>query len=52
MVGVIEGFRSILLGNIPFPIGMVLLSGMVSTLFFIFGMFYFRQMERFFSDII
>lgn len=52
MVGVIEGFRSILTGSIPFPTEMVFLSMVVSIAFFLFGMFYFRQTERFFADII
>lgn len=52
MAGVIEGFRSILLGSIPFPTAMVTLSAVVSTILFIAGIFYFRQTERFFADIL
>jgi lipopolysaccharide transport system permease protein len=52
MVGVIEGFRSILLGTIPFPAQTVLLSLLVSVGFFIIGTFYFKQTERYFADII
>lgn len=52
MAGIIEGFRSILLGSIPFPTEMVMISVVVSIIFFMAGMFYFRQMERFFADII
>lgn len=52
MTGVIEGFRSILLGSIPFPTKMVTLSVAVSVILFVVGMFYFRQTERFFADII
>lgn len=52
MAGVIEGFRSILLGSIPFPTEMVTLSAVVSTILFIAGIFYFRQTERFFADIL
>ncbi|MFQ5901617.1 MAG: ABC transporter permease [Thermodesulfobacteriota bacterium] len=52
MAGVIEGFRSILLGSIPFPTGMIILSVVVSVILFLAGMFYFRQTERFFADII
>lgn len=50
--GVIEGFRSILLGTMPFPTQMVLFSGFFSLILFIIGISYFRQMERSFADII
>jgi lipopolysaccharide transport system permease protein len=52
MTGVIEGFRSALLGTAAFPTEMVLVSTIVSTLLFAVGIFYFRQMERHFADII
>ncbi len=52
MVGVIEGFRSVLLGTVPFPIQMILISTIVSAIMFILGMFYFKQTERYFADII
>jgi len=52
MVGVIEGFRSILLGTIPFPTSMVIISFIVSSILLFFGMIYFKQTERFFADII
>jgi lipopolysaccharide transport system permease protein len=52
MVGIIEGFRSILLGTIAFPTHMVLVSTLVSVGLFIIGIFYFRQMERYFADVI
>jgi lipopolysaccharide transport system permease protein len=52
LVGVIEGFRSILLGTIPFPTYMVLLSAFVSLILFFIGILYFKQMERYFADII
>lgn len=50
--GVIEGFRSILLGTVPFPTQMVLYSAFVSLILFIIGISYFKQMERSFADII
>ena len=50
--GVIEGFRSILLGTVPFPTQMVLFSGFLSLILFIIGISYFKQMERTFADII
>lgn len=52
MVGVIEGFRSALLGTVAFPTLMVLFSATVSAALFIIGLLYFRQMERHFADII
>ena len=52
MTGVIEGFRSVLLGTVTFPTQMILVSTTVSVILFTVGMFYFRQVERHFADII
>jgi lipopolysaccharide transport system permease protein len=52
MVGVIEGFRSTLLGNIEFPTTMFVVSALVSCAVFSVGLFYFKQRERFIADII
>jgi lipopolysaccharide transport system permease protein len=52
MVGVIEGFRSALLGTVPFPTTMVLMSLGISIVLFFVGAMYFKQTERFFADII
>jgi lipopolysaccharide transport system permease protein len=52
MVGVIEGFRSALLNTGDFPVFMVLISLMVSVVIFLTGMFYFKQVERHFADVI
>lgn len=52
MVGVIEGFRSVLLGTIPFPTSMIIISFIVSSILLLIGMIYFKQTERFFADII
>jgi len=52
MVGVIEGFRSALLGTTAFPTITVVLSTLVSMALFLFGLFYFKQTERYFADII
>ncbi len=52
MVGVIEGFRSALLGSTAFPTSLLLISGVVSVVFFVIGAVYFQQMERHFADII
>lgn len=52
MVGVIEGFRSILLGTVAFPTQIVLISASISLILFIIGISYFKQTERSFADII
>jgi len=52
MVGVIEGFRSVMLGTVAFPTMIVGISAMVSSILFIIGLMYFKQMERYFADII
>lgn len=52
MTGIIEGFRSALLGTGAFPYGMVATSAAVSILIFVLGVFYFKQTERYFSDVI
>jgi lipopolysaccharide transport system permease protein len=50
--GVIEGFRSILLGTVPFPTQMVVYSGLFGLIVFIIGVSYFKQVERTFADIL
>jgi len=51
MVGVIEGFRSALLGTIPMPWNWIF-SGFVSSVFlFISGLVYFRSREWVFADV-
>jgi lipopolysaccharide transport system permease protein len=52
MVGIIEGFRSALLGTVAFPTWMVLMSAVTSIILFIVGAMYFKLTERFFADII
>jgi lipopolysaccharide transport system permease protein len=52
MTGVIEGFRSGLLGTSAFPVNMILISAVVSIVVFIIGSFYFRHTERYFADVI
>lgn len=52
MVGVIEGFRVALLGRGVFPVEVVLISGISSLILFGIGIYYFKQTERFFADII
>lgn len=51
MVGVIEGFRSTFLQTMPFPFVWVALGSVVSLMLFLSGLFFFRRMERVFSDV-
>jgi lipopolysaccharide transport system permease protein len=51
MVGIIQGFRSALLGNVPFPTLLLLESAGVSIILFIVGVLYFKRTERYFVDI-
>jgi lipopolysaccharide transport system permease protein len=51
MVGVIEGFRSILLQTNPIPWDLIGSGSVVALIFFISGAFYFRRMEKYFADI-
>jgi lipopolysaccharide transport system permease protein len=52
MVGVIEGFRSALLRTDAFPTQTVLVSSLVSLTLFIVGLMYFKQVERYFADVL
>ena len=52
MTGVIEGFRSALLGTVAFPTQMLLVSALVSVILFIVGALYFKRTERYFADVI
>ena len=51
MVGVIEGFRSVLLDTNPIPWDLIFIGFAVSILIFISGAYYFVKMERFFADV-
>jgi len=51
MVGVIESFRSVFLNTMPFPFEWMLWATLTSTTLFVFGLFYFRKMERVFADV-
>ena len=51
MVGVIEGFRSIFLRTIEFPYAWVMTGTGISIVLFVFGLFYFKRMERVFADV-
>jgi len=52
MTGVIEGFRSSMLGTVAFPTKMVFLSFIISLALFLSGLTYFKQVERDFADVI
>ena len=51
MAGVIEGFRAILLQTIKIPWDLITTGTIVSVLLFTTGSFYFRRMEKYFSDV-
>lgn len=51
MAGVIEGFRSALLGTTAMPWDILLVGSITAIFFFISGALYFRKMERFFADV-
>jgi lipopolysaccharide transport system permease protein len=51
MVGVIEGFRSALLGTNPMPWNYIITGSIVAALLAITGAFYFKKMERTFADV-
>lgn len=51
MTGIIEGIRSCIIGG-PFPLDLILMSVVVSSIIFMVGLVYFKNVERFFADII
>ena len=51
MVGVIEGFRSALLGHIPMPWELIGIGTLTALLIFVSGAFYFKSKERIFVDV-
>lgn len=51
MVGVIEGFRSALLGTRPMPWDLILVSTISAVIIAISGITYFRHKERVFADV-
>lgn len=52
MVGVVEGFRWALLGTDTAPGAMILVSAIASVVLLVGGLYFFRRMERSFSDVI
>jgi lipopolysaccharide transport system permease protein len=51
VVGVIEGFRSALLGTNPMPWDLIFMGSVTTVLIFISGIFYFKKTERIFADV-
>jgi lipopolysaccharide transport system permease protein len=51
MVGVIEGFRSALLGTRDMPWDLLAIGSISTLLIAVSGMFYFRRKERIFADV-
>jgi lipopolysaccharide transport system permease protein len=51
MVGVVTGFRAVLLGNVPIPWAAIATGGGVSLALFVGGILYFRNSERVFADV-
>ncbi|MGO9145154.1 MAG: ABC transporter permease [Desulfomonilia bacterium] len=52
MVGIIEGFRSALLRTGAFPTQTVIVSSLASIALFLGGLVYFKQVERYFADVL
>jgi lipopolysaccharide transport system permease protein len=52
MVGVIEGFRSAIIGNNPMPWTSILIGFCFSIILFLFGSFFFIKKENIFSDVV
>lgn len=52
MTGVIEGFRSSLLGVNPMPWDLIGMGTISSVVIFFGGLIYFRKMERIFADVV
>jgi len=51
MAGVIEGFRSALIGTNPMPWNMILMGAISGTILLLTGALYFRRKERIFADV-
>lgn len=51
MAGVIEGFRSALLGTGPMPWDLIAVGSVSAAITFLIGALYFRRTERFFADV-
>ena len=52
MGGVISAYRASILGHQPIEWGLLGLSAAMILILFVSGLYYFRQMERLFADVI
>jgi len=52
MVGVVEGFRWALLGTETAPGAMIFVSSLVALCLLVSGVFYFKRVEKYFTDVI
>lgn len=52
MAGVIEGFRSSLLGFKPMPWDLIGMGSISALILFVSGIFYFKRTERIFADVV
>lgn len=51
MTGVIEAARAGIIGSGPVDFNLLAISGIISIIFFLFGIYYFRKTEKSFADI-
>jgi len=51
MAGVIEGFRSSLIGYNPMPWNLILMGTLSAIIIFVSGAFYFKRKEKIFADV-
>ena len=51
LAGVIEGFRSSIIGRNPMPWDLIGMGTISAVLIFISGAYYFRRMEKIFADV-
>ncbi|MFO7890243.1 MAG: ABC transporter permease [bacterium] len=51
MGGVIEGFRSAIIGKNPMPWDLIIVGYISATILFISGLFIFKRMEKVFADV-
>jgi len=52
MGGVINAYRSSILGHMPIDWGLLGISAAIIMMIFLSGLYYFRRMERIFADVV
>lgn len=57
MAGVVEGFRWCLMHNVPgatmqAPLGLITIGTLITIVMLLFGLYYFKHMEKMFADIV